>query len=109
MTTSFLLLIFAEVLDVGFHKLPGPIGDRLQPAGKEAEGLRLPYEAQTADEMPVIVQPLDPVNDIFCLGQGKDSSGESQTDHFHGSDALTAVGIPFFGKGTTLHAPDATA
>lgn len=77
------LLIFAEIGNVCFRKLFGPIGNGLELACEEAECLGLVNETETADEMTVIVEPLDTVDDVFCLRERENTAREGETNHFN--------------------------
>ena len=91
------------------EELFGPIGYGLKTSCEEAERLRLVYEAETANELSVIVEPLNSINNILCLREGKYSSRECETNHFYRCDSLTAIGISFFGESSSFHAADTAA
>lgn len=103
------LLILPELRHIGFGQLLRPVADGLQDAGKEAEGGRFVDEAEAAHQVPVIVEPLDPVDDVLGLGEGEDPAGEGQAQQLHGGQALAAVGVALLGEGAALHAADAAA
>lgn len=66
------------------HQSLLPVGDRLQPAEEEAQDLWFLVEFQTADEIAVFKQPVDPVQCIPDLSKGVDASGHGQAEELHG-------------------------
>lgn len=109
MFVLYTLLILAEICGVGGKQLFGPIGNGLRLAGEEAQGLGLVGEAQTADEVSVVVKPLHSVDHVFGLRQGEYAAGEGKTNHFHRCEMLASVGVTLFGQSTSSHTADAAA
>ena len=57
----------------------------------------------------MVKYPFYPVDDVFYLREGEDSSWQSQPDKLHGRQTLTAVRIPLLRKSTTFHSSDTAA
>ena len=57
----------------------------------------------------MVIEPLDPVDDVLGLGQGEHAARESQPHQLHRGQPLAAVGVALLGESTPLHTPHAAA
>lgn len=98
-----------EILAEFLHQACRPIGSRLQTAHEEPEHGRLVGEAQTADQVTVLVEPLQTVDDVFDLGKREYAARAGEAYQLDVGQDLFAVLVADARYRTALHTAYARA
>ena len=88
------------------HKLPAPLVEGVELAQEEPEDGRLGDELQSVDQLAVLVEPLEPVDDVFDMRDRIDPSGNGDPGQLQVGVDVVPVLVAVHGDRAPFHRPD---